>query len=171
MKLDRWGKGILAGMRITAINLTRKPITTQYPEEKLNVSRRIRGNQLIWEKENCNACSACQRACPVGCLKITTSRGEDKKLHVESITLDIGQCIFCGLCVEACPQNNLFMSTEYEKGAYNRNKFKLTGEDLAASEKHQRSGYYSPENEAKLPKQTLLIDRKHKKVNKQKDKK
>jgi NAD(P)H-quinone oxidoreductase subunit I len=150
-------------MKVTAKHLVRKPITTQYPEERLNVSRRIRGNQLIWEKGDCNACSACQRACPVGCLKITTSRGEDKKLHVDSITLDIGQCISCGLCVEACPEKNLFMSTDYEKGAYSRKAFKLTGEDLVPSEKHSKSGYYSPENEAKLPKQTLLIDRKHKK--------
>ena len=38
--------------------------------------------------------------------------------------------------------------------------FKLTKEDILMTEKSKPSGYYSPENEAKLPKQTLLIDRK-----------
>jgi NAD(P)H-quinone oxidoreductase subunit I len=150
-------------MVITMRHLFRKPITTQYPEQKLNVSRRIRGNQLIWDKELCAGCGSCQRACPVGCLKLTTSRGEDKKLHVDAFTLDIGLCIFCGLCVESCPKRNLFMSTEYEKFSYNREAFMLKDDDLAPSEKREASGYYHPENEAKLAKQTLLIDRKHKK--------
>ena len=161
MKHEQWGKGIAKGMKVTAQHLFRKPITTQYPEEKLNVSRRIRGNQLIWIKEECTGCSSCQRACPVGCLKLTTSRGEDKKLHVDKFAVDIGLCISCGLCVEACPKKNLLMSTDYEKYSYNRKGFELTGDDLAPSEKRKASGYYSPENEAKLPKQTLLIDRKH----------
>lgn len=149
-------------MKTTAKHLFRKPITTQYPEERLNVSRRIRGNQLIWDKETCNACGACQRACPVGCINLTTSRGEDKKLRVDTFKLDVGLCIFCGLCVESCPQTCLFMSTDYEKFGYNRAAFELTGDDLAPSEERKPSGYFSPENEAKMPKQTLLIDRKHK---------
>ena len=162
MKFERWGEGIAAGMKETAKNFLRKPITTQYPEERLNVSRRIRGNQLVWDKETCSACGTCQRACPVGCINLTTSRGEDKKLRVDTFKLDIGLCIFCGLCVESCPKISLFMSTDYEKFGYNRETLKLTGDDLALSEKCKPSGYFSPENEAKLPKQTLLIDRKHK---------
>ena len=161
MKLERYGKGIAKGMRMTAKHLFRKPITTQYPEQKLNVSRRVRGSQLIWEKEKCIACSACARACPVNAIKIVTSRDETtKKLKVDKVELDVGVCISCGLCVEACPQKNLFMSCDYERGEYSRQKLVLSGEDLAPSEKQKPSGYYSPEQEAKLPKQTLLIDRK-----------
>ena len=161
MKLDRWGRGVAKGMAVTAKNFLRKPITTQYPEEKLNVSRRTRGTGLVWNKEACSACSACMRACPAGCLKLTTSRGEDKKLRVDSFDLDIGQCIFCGLCVESCPKKCLLMGTEYEKHSYSREALKLKGDQLAPSEKCQPSGYCSPENEAKRPKQTLLINRKH----------
>ncbi|MCX6002871.1 MAG: NADH-quinone oxidoreductase subunit I [Chloroflexi bacterium] len=159
MKFERYGKGIAKGMALTLEHLFRRPITTQYPEQRLVVSRRIRGNQLIWGKDLCIACSACSRACPVGCLTMVTSRDENKKLKVDKMELDIGLCISCGLCVEACPQKCLFMSYDYEKATYTRKQFMLSGEDLLESEKRKPSGYFSPKNEAKLPKQTLLIDR------------
>lgn len=159
MKFERYGKGIAKGMSVTLKYFFRRPITTQYPEQRLSVSRRIRGNQLIWDKDKCIACSACSRACPAGCLTVVTSRDENKKLKVDKFEQDIGICISCGLCVEACPQKNLFMSCDYEKSAYNRKKFILSGDDLLESEKRKPSGYFSLENEAKLPKQTLLIDR------------
>lgn len=159
MKFERYGKGIAKGMALTLKHFFRRPITTQYPEQRLNVSRRIRGNQLVLVKGTCSACSACVRACPVGCLTIVTSRDENKKLKLDKLEQDIGICISCGLCVESCPQKSLFMSCDYEKSAYNRKSFILSADDLAPSEKQVPSGYFSPENEAKLPKQTLLIDR------------
>ena len=159
MKFERYGKGIAKGMALTLKHFFRRPITTQYPEQRLNVSRRIRGNQLVLDKNACNACSACSRACPVNCITIVTSRDENKKLRLDKFEQDIGICISCGLCVESCPIKCLFMSCDYEKSSYSRKTFILTGEDLVHSEKLVPSGYYSPENEAKLPKQTLLIDR------------
>ena len=141
-------------------NAMRRPITTQYPEQKLNVSRRTRGNQLVWNKDACISCSMCARACPVNCIDMITSRDENKKLKMDKMDVDTGLCISCGLCVEACPQKCLFMDTGYEKARYSRKDLKLTKEDILMTDKSKPSGYYSPENEAKLPKQTLLIDRK-----------
>jgi hypothetical protein len=50
------------------------------------------------------------------------------------------------------------MSRDYEKAVYSRKKLKLTKEDILMTDSSKPSGYYSPENETKLPKQTLLID-------------
>lgn len=160
MKLKNFGEGIAKGMAVTMKNALRRPITTQYPEQKLNVSRRTRGNQIVWDRDRCIACSMCARACPVGCIDMVTSRDENKKLKVDKMDYDAGLCIFCGLCVEACPQKCLFMSADYEKSRYSVKDFKLKKEDILMTEKSKPSGYYSPLNEAKLPKQTLLIDRK-----------
>ena len=160
MKLNNYGEGIAKGLAVTMKNAMRRPITTQYPEQKLNVSRRTRGNQLVWNKDACIACSMCARACPVGCIDMVTSRDENKKLKMDKMDVDTGLCISCGLCVEACPQKCLFMDTAYEKARYSRKDLKLTKEDILMTEKSKPSGYYSPENAAKLPIQTLLIDRK-----------
>ena len=160
MKLKNYGEGIAKGMAMTMKNALRRPITTQYPEQKLNISRRTRGNQLIWDKNTCIACSMCAKACPVHCIDMVTSRDEDNKLKVNKMDYDAGLCIFCGLCVEACPKTCLFLSADYEKARYSIKDFKLTKEDILMTEKSRPSGYYSPENAAKLPKQTLLIDRK-----------
>jgi NADH-quinone oxidoreductase chain I len=160
LKLKNYGEGIAKGMAVTMKNALRRPITTQYPEQKLNISRRTRGNQLVWDNNRCIACSMCARACPVGCIDMVTSRDENNKLKVDKMDYDACLCIFCGLCVEACPKTCLFMSTDYEKARYSIRGFKLTKEDILMTAKSNTSGYYSPENAAKLPKQTLLIDRK-----------
>ena len=175
MRFDRYGRGIIKGLRVTLKHLFRKWITTQYPEQKLAVSRRIRGNDIIWDRESCIACSQCARACPIGCIDMVTSRGEDKKLKVDHIAIDFGLCIFCGLCVEACPtKKSLFMSYTYERTTYrctgsqpeeglSRSDSRckeliLANDELLASATRQPSGYYRPEIEEKLPKQTLLIE-------------
>jgi NAD(P)H-quinone oxidoreductase subunit I len=160
LEFKRYGNGIAKGMALTFKHLFRKPITTQYPEERLDVSRRTRGSQLIWNRDTCIACSACARACPVGCIDIVTSRGDDNKLRVDDISIDFGQCIFCGLCVEACPIGDvLYMSYNWEYAEYQRQKLVLSNDELLPSVKRQPSGYNHPEVEKNLPEQTLLLYR------------
>lgn len=73
MRFERYGIGIAKGMALTFRHLFHKPITTQYPEERLNVSRRIRGNELAWDKEKCTGCYTCAQSCPHGVIEIVTS--------------------------------------------------------------------------------------------------
>ena len=159
MKFEHYGIGIAKGMALTFKHLFRKPITTQYPEERLTISRRTRGNELVWDKERCTGCATCAKSCPEGCIEIITSRGEENNYIVDKFEVDMGRCIFCGLCVEACPFDALFMGYAYERARYRRQELVMDKEALLLSGERQPSGYARPKIEAGLPRQTLLLDR------------
>ena len=160
MKFERYGKGIAKGLRVTIKHLARHPITVQYPEQRLNVSRRIRGNELIWDNTKCTGCATCAKTCPQGAIQIITSvNSEENKYVVEQFEVDTGYCIACGLCVETCPYEALYMGYAYERAKYRRGEIVQSDEMLLASAERQPSGYMYPEIAAKLPKQTLLLDR------------
>lgn len=161
MKLERSGIGIAKGMTVTLKHLlARKPITTQYPEERLTFSRRFRGYGLVWVPQRCTGCVSCAKSCPQGEIKIVTSRQlEENEYEVEKFEIDIGHCKFCGLCVEACPFDALFMTRSFERANYRRRDLVQPKEKLIMSEENQPSGYFRPRVEALLPEQTLLVYR------------
>ena len=155
-----FGKGLAKGLRVTIKHLLRHPITTQYPEQKLCTSRRIRGNELVWDEIKCTGCGTCAKACPQGAIEIITStKLEDNKYFVEKYEVDTGYCIQCGLCVEACPFKALFMGYSYERAKYRRAEVVQTKEMMLESADRPVSGYFYPDLAAKLPKQTLLLER------------
>ena len=160
MKFERYGKGIAKGLTVTIRHLFRHPVTTQYPEQRLNTSRRIRGNELIRDNIKCAGCATCAKACPQGAIRIITSvNAEENKYRVEKIEVDNGYCIQCGLCVEACPYEALYMGYAYERAKYRCGELVQSNEMLLASAKRRPSGYMYPEIAATLPQQTLLLDR------------
>ncbi len=160
MKFERYGKGIAKGLTVTIRHMLRHPITVQYPEQRLNTSRRIRGNELIWDQEKCTGCSTCAKTCPQGAIEIVTSTGlVENKYAVEKYEVDTGYCIQCGLCVEACPYEALFMGYSYERAKYQRGELVQTKEIMLESSDRPVSGYFYPERATKLPRQTLLIER------------
>lgn len=157
MKFERYGKGIAKGLALTFKHLFRAPITVQYPEEKLTVSRRIRGNELVWFPEKCTGCATCAKSCPQGNIEIVTHRDEANNYIVDKFEVDTGRCMFCGLCVESCPYEALAMGYSYERAQYSRKDLVLSKENITLSDVRQPSGYSRPAIEATLPKQTLLV--------------
>jgi len=157
---ERYGKGIIKGLSVTIRHLLRIPITTQYPEQKLNPSRRIRGNELIWNQERCTGCGTCAKTCPQGSINIVTSvKVEENKYKVEKFEVDTGYCIFCGLCVEACPYDALFLGYSYERARYRRSELVQANEGLLESAERKPSGYAHPEVAAERPAQSLLLNK------------
>ncbi len=145
---------------VTIRHLFRHPITTQYPEQRLNTSRRIRGNELIWSQEKCTGCGTCAKSCHQGAIDIVTSTNlTENKYTVEKYQVDTGYCIQCGLCVEVCPFEALYMGYSYERAKYRRYELVQSKEMMLESPERQVSGYFYPERAAKLPRQTLLVER------------
>ena len=88
-------------LKVTIKHIFKRPVTVQYPEEKLDVSERFRG-LLAYNPEICTACLSCERNCPNRCIKIKTQK-EDGKRVVEEYIYFAGRCMFCGICEDVCP--------------------------------------------------------------------
>lgn len=118
---------IAKGLATTLKHLVRKPVTIQYPKERMELSPRYRGLHILMKdeegKELCNACGLCARTCPDAAIEVVGT-GKGKERVVESYTIDLTRCMFCGLCVEACPRNALRMTDFYELADYSRDALK-----------------------------------------------
>lgn len=107
--------------------------TLQYPEERYEMFPRFRGALMHLRnpetgEPNCTACGLCERACPHGVITVEgEGKGKDRK--VTAYRYDLGRCIFCRLCVEACNFNAIEMSHEYELSRYKKD-FILELDDL-----------------------------------------
>jgi NADH-quinone oxidoreductase subunit I len=112
----------IVGMRITGKYLLQKPITVQYPDERLPIPERYRGIHYL-EQEKCIDCLACARACPIDCIEMDAVR-HGKELEWISFTLDYQKCMFCELCVYPCPKDCIHMGTEFAFVTYDRSELK-----------------------------------------------
>jgi NADH-quinone oxidoreductase chain I len=160
LKFERYGKGIAKGMAVTLKHFFTKPITTQYPEQRLQVSKRIRGQELVWVPSKCTGCATCAKFCLQGNIEIVTAGAKENGCYeVEKFEVDTGRCIMCGLCVEACPFDALYMGMGYERAKYRRSELAMNKEACTIGEERQPSAYARPALEEVRPAQTLLLER------------
>ena len=115
-------KYIGQGLSVTFDHMKRRPITVQYPYEKLIPSERFRG-RIHFEFDKCISCEVCVRVCPINLPVVDWDFDKStKKKTLKHYSIDFGVCIFCGNCVEYCPTNCLSMTEEYELAAYDRHE-------------------------------------------------
>ena len=146
-----YGIGIAKGMLVTLINLVRKPVTTQYPEERLPQHPRFRGENFVWYEERCTGCASCAKYCPLGIIKIVTSPSsnqsdEGERYTVDVFDIDVARCMVCGLCVEACPYDALHMGSGFELAKETRLDLVLPMDELKRAPK-KPSAWFRPQIE------------------------
>lgn len=146
---------LLVGLRVTFIHLFKPSVTLKYPYEKDTLPERSRMKlEMNWA--DCIGCKACERACPVECIHIDTTKaapeddltatknGTARKLLVTSFVIDHSECMYCGLCVPPCPEDCITMTPNYEFGKYDRSLLieqfaPFTDEDRAKREAEEET--------------------------------
>ena len=114
---------------------------------------RFRGEEFSWYEQRCTGCASCAKYCPLGIIRIVTKPSGDamqegEKYAIEVFDIDIGRCMFCGLCVEACPYDALHMGSGFEEGQYRREDLVIGMERLKEAPKNP-STWFRPQLESK----------------------
>ena len=135
----------LKSMWLIFTHLFRRRVTVPYPEVKAYIPPRWRGRIILARdpegEERCVACYLCAVACPVDCISLQATEGEDGRRYPEWFRINFSRCIFCGYCEEACPTYAIQLTPDFEMGEYDRSKLVYEKEDLLISGEGKYPGY------------------------------
>ena len=128
---------IHALLSIGLFKILRVAVTFQYPAEQRPLSKRARPSHRLTQREDgsprCVACMMCETVCPARCINIVAKEHPDPNIEKmpASFDLDLGMCVYCGYCVEVCPEDAIRMDTQIlDIASYSREGMKLNMETL-----------------------------------------
>ena len=123
--------------RLGLFKAIRAAVTIMYPEEKRALAPRSRTRHRLTKRTDgsprCVACMMCETVCPARCITIVAEGHPDPNIEKRpaSFDIDLGKCVYCGFCVEACPEDAIRMDTQIlDIAAYSRDAMKLDMKEL-----------------------------------------
>jgi NADH-quinone oxidoreductase subunit I len=147
--------GFIKSIESGSKHLVIKRFTLRYPEQKLKFvgdgyqfdpKRGVgiagyRGRHILFH-DKCTGCQLCAIACEgiaeaIGMVKVEDEQQWKQNKKGIMPQIDYGKCVFCGLCVDACPFYALFMTNDYELSAFTKEHLIYTPAQLAVKPKYQ----------------------------------
>lgn len=144
--------GFIKAIESGSKHLIIKRFTLRYPEQKLKLTgdgyqfdpkrgvgiAGYRGRHILFH-DKCTGCQLCAIACEgiaeaIGMVKVDEEWKQNKKSIMPQI--DFGKCVFCGLCVDACPFYALYMTNDYELSSFTKEHLIYTPSQLAIKPKY-----------------------------------
>jgi NADH-quinone oxidoreductase subunit I len=139
----------VGGFGVTFATMFRKVYTEEYPEEKRPTQKRFHGRHQLNRHpdglEKCVGCELCAWACPADAIFVEGASNDDTPVEEggtgrfspgerfgKIYQINYLRCIFCGLCIEACPTRALTMTNVYELADDNRADLIFTKDQLLA---------------------------------------
>jgi NADH-quinone oxidoreductase subunit I len=122
-------KSLFIGMRITIVQFFKPTVTVHYPHQTLKIAPRFRGHiELVRDPQTgiakCFVCKLCEKACPSDCITVEGIKPEGgKRKTVTYYRLDFTRCSLCGSCVEACRDQAIRFSREYNLAGCKKEDF------------------------------------------------
>src|SRR4029434_3804482 len=123
-------------MKVTLVNLIRRPVTVHYPDQvRAYPDRYRRLPALTYDKEtgeeNCIGCRLCEYICPPQVIKVEMLKAE-KRNYAKTFTLELYACEFCELCVQVCPTDAIIMMKSFDMSTSDRREMLLDKDRLHA---------------------------------------
>ena len=130
-------KTLCIGLKVTLKEYFTPKTTEQYPENRkttLHVAKRHRG-RLVFKRNDdktykCTACTMCEKACPNDTIKILAHMEENpetgrKKKVLDDYQYDLGDCMFCQLCVNSCNFDAIEFTNDFENSVFDKDTLRL----------------------------------------------
>lgn len=98
----------------------RKPVTQQYPFERLEAPLAFRG-KLVWDLTNCTGCQLCVKDCPANALELIVIDRANKRFVMR---FHADRCTYCSQCEMNCRFKCLRLSSkQWELAALTKKPF------------------------------------------------